>query len=875
MAAFLCAPLKKTNEVDLSKPLRTFISSTFKTSDDGSTESDEAVSEFNKLRNKAVMQPLDKHESSLDLLVRYYDQLVAIENKLPLTPTQIPIAFKWKDAFDKGSLFFGKASSLTLSYGTFERAAVLFNVGALMSQIAAVQPLGTDEELKSAAKLFQQSAGVFSHLKDTVLSLVQQEPTHDLMPDTLNALAAIMLAQGQEAIYLKASKDKMKPALLVKIAAQCGDFYQEAVKQMSREMLKGLWEKEWIPMANGKMLAFQGLAQYHQSRQNNENKEIGEELSRLAEALRLCQQAQTYFTTAGAPNAFKAEMTIIQKAHELAKKDNDFIYHERIPDLRGLPALGRAALAKTLPVTTPLGPRFKDLFETLVPVPVHQALAAYDVRRAEVVNMETGRLREHTQLMNGILASLNLPAALDDACNHETLPESIREKSAKVKAAGGIDSLTQSVTELPSLLTRNKEILEETSRLLTEEKQSDVQLRAQFKEKWTRMASERLTEPLWQEIGKYRGILDTAANADNIVRTKLDANRRGLELLSKPEPELKAAIPGLSSNTAGQNTPSVAQLKDLMTRVQTITAKRQTLEKEFKDASFDMSSTFLRALGESGALNEEQISTEKLNEIYGPLREQVSASVKEQETVMAQVQQANQQFCAEKSNTSSAERETMLKMLAGAHDIFMELRGNLQEGTKFYNDLTPLLVRLQQKVSDFVFARKTEKEDLMKDMQQTIVSQPTQAAPSNPAYHGGGEAARTTASAQPPPRPPPPNFAQAPSQSHPTAPPGQHPPMGAQAPMTAPMAYNPAAPPHHPYQPYPQQYGAAPPYPYPTQQQPYQTATPYPVAYPGTYPGAGHNPAAPYYPPPPQGYPAYPAYPPYPQQPYQQPPPPQ
>lgn len=108
-----------------------------------------------------------------------------------------------------------------------------------------------------------------------------------------------------------------------------------------------------------------------------------------------------------------------------------------------------------------------------------------------------------------------------------------------------------------------------------------------------------------------------------------------------------------------------------MTRVQEITAKRQTLEKDLKDVSFDMSkssfihgvsmggdedffticilsfflvkrrisgSTFLRALGDSGALNEEQISTEKLNEIYGPLREQVSASIKEQENVMAQVQ---------------------------------------------------------------------------------------------------------------------------------------------------------------------------------------------------------------------------------------------
>lgn len=75
-----------------------------------------------------------------------------------------------------------------------------------MSQIASNQMLVTDEEMKTAAKLFQQAAGVFAQLRDTVLGLVQQDPTSDLLPDTLAALSMIMTAQAQESFYIKAYK---------------------------------------------------------------------------------------------------------------------------------------------------------------------------------------------------------------------------------------------------------------------------------------------------------------------------------------------------------------------------------------------------------------------------------------------------------------------------------------------------------------------------------------------------------------------------------------------------------------------------------------------------------------------------------------------
>ena len=75
--AFLSIPLKRASDVSLKEPLTTFIrnqytaatNNPFGTDGEGSDRA-EAVNEFSKLRYKACVQPLDKHESSLEVLCR-------------------------------------------------------------------------------------------------------------------------------------------------------------------------------------------------------------------------------------------------------------------------------------------------------------------------------------------------------------------------------------------------------------------------------------------------------------------------------------------------------------------------------------------------------------------------------------------------------------------------------------------------------------------------------------------------------------------------------------------------------------------------------------------------------------------------------------
>ncbi|MCI4392065.1 hypothetical protein PGIGA_G00141810 [Pangasianodon gigas] len=818
MATFISVPLKKSSEVDLVKPLSKFIANAYPAGEE-QTEYLRAVDELNKLRKSALGRPLDKHESSLEILLRYYDQLCSVEPKFPFP--ELCLTFTWKDAFDKGSLFGGSVKLALASVG-YEKTCVLFNIGALSSQIASEQNLDNDEGLKTAAKFYQLASGAFAHIKDTVLSALNREPTMDISPETVGTLSQIMLSQAQEVFVIKATADKMKDGIIAKLANQTADFYGDAFKQCQykENLPKYFYFQEVLPVLAAKHCMMQATAELHQSALAKQKKHFGEEIARLQHAAELVKTVASRYDEYVNVKDLSDK---ISRALTAAKKDNDFIYHDRVPEVKDLEHIGKATLVKATAIQVPLSQKFADLFEKMVPMLVQQSLSIASSRRADMVNRLVGSLREATNLCNGVLASLNLPAALEDLSG-DSVPQSILEKSRAVIQQGGLNSIEQLIKDLPELLQRNREILDESLKILDDEETTDNELRAKFSQRWNRTPSGDLYKPLRAEGGNFRNVLDKAVQADQVVKERYNTHCEMIALLCKSESELCAAIPSANPAKTLQGSEVVNVLKAQLVQLDEIKRDREALEGEIKAVTFDMTTKFLTALAQDGAINEEALSAAELDTRYGTYTQRVQQNLRSQEDILAQVQTSHQEFAALKqSNTEANHREEVLKKLASAHDSYIEISSNLKEGTKFYNDLTEILLKFQNKCSDIVFARKTERDELLKELQQSIAREPS--APSfnvpayqsnNPAPAAGGPtpAPRTVfpvqpqAKPQPPARPPPPNFSSQAASSSTTSsvPDSQAPPSVSSnpppvAPPTAPSQAQ--GPPYPTYQGYP------------------------------------------------------------------------
>ncbi|XP_030628418.1 rhophilin-1 [Chanos chanos] len=243
--------LKETKEIDLSVPIQDFICEHY--GEDASLYETE-IGEFMALRQ--MMRTPSRNDAGVELLMEYYNQLCFLDQRFFPPHRNLGVHFHWYD-----SLTGVPSCQRALA---FEKGSVLFNIGALYTQIGARQDRSTHSGIHNAIDAFQRAAGAFLYLQENF----SHAPSLDMCGPALNMLVRLMVAQVQECVCervtLNLQQANLTSHLLVaQEAARVSDVYSLVLQTMTVPLLKDYVPFSWLSMVQVKIQHFRALAHYY------------------------------------------------------------------------------------------------------------------------------------------------------------------------------------------------------------------------------------------------------------------------------------------------------------------------------------------------------------------------------------------------------------------------------------------------------------------------------------------------------------------------------------------------------------------------------------------------------------------------------------
>ncbi|XP_045191422.1 rhophilin-2-B-like [Mercenaria mercenaria] len=242
--------LKETKDIDYRLAIKDFILEHY------SEAADSYNSELQDLQElRLALRTPQRNDSGVELLMEYYNQLYFLEKRFFPADRKIPIMFHWYD-----SLTGVPNIQKTL---TFEKGCVMFNIGALFTQIACKQDRLTKSGLSQAIKYFELAGGAFRYLHNHF----SHAPSMDMQPQTLTMLVQLMMSQAQECVYESLTLHGVSQGILqysyaAQEASMVSQMYRDTQQLMSTEQVKDYIPYSWLSMAQVKAEYYNALANH-------------------------------------------------------------------------------------------------------------------------------------------------------------------------------------------------------------------------------------------------------------------------------------------------------------------------------------------------------------------------------------------------------------------------------------------------------------------------------------------------------------------------------------------------------------------------------------------------------------------------------------
>ena len=142
------------------------------------------------------MLACEPSDSAFEVLIRAHYHYRSIVPRLNGYKSEIRLSLRWADGF--------RTSKVNISNDLFlDWACILWNMGALESQLGAKIERSSEDGIKAAYKHFQQAAGYFDFILSQVLPKCAPNVLCGLSTVGLGMARDLMLAQAQLCFYEK------------------------------------------------------------------------------------------------------------------------------------------------------------------------------------------------------------------------------------------------------------------------------------------------------------------------------------------------------------------------------------------------------------------------------------------------------------------------------------------------------------------------------------------------------------------------------------------------------------------------------------------------------------------------------------------------
>ncbi|KAK9510379.1 hypothetical protein O3M35_005178 [Rhynocoris fuscipes] len=665
------------------------------------------------LRANAV-RPV-KDVTGCSVLKRYFCQLHFLQSRFPMGKGgAAAISFAWKDLY--GGVVVQTADI------KFEMVAILYNIGALHSQLGANDDRTTPEGLKMACTHFQCAAWSFQHLKDTY----HQPSQMDLSPDLMQFMYHLCLAQAQECILEKSMTDNRKATINAKVAAQIVDYYNLALNALLQspspdegiliDIVGTKNFKSWKKYMRFKAAYYSCVSLLYQGMQSEEQQKMGERVSyyqgaldKLNEAIKLSKGIDHSESVASAcSEALVFTRDVVEGKRKAAKNENDFIYHEEIPELDSLPNVKGASLVKgiSFSVNDPeiSGP---DIFARLVPMKAHEASSLYSEEKAKLLRKISSMIDSKDEELVSFMSCLQLEyikAHLEPVI----LPQEVVDRCAALSAMpDAIPNLIAAMDKLNDAYHEVDGMLKEAMELIKEEEKSEKE----YQELMGPRPPSIVATDLTREANKYMEAHKKAAESNETLHRAMTQHIENLRVLQQPLLEIQASLPNVSSLKLEEDR-YLAEVILLVNKVGEMRRQRAMLASQLRESlcSDDITGQLVTRSDEKP----EDIFAKELqkHDKYTSLIEQNLAA---QDNIIRALTEAYANYAPSRKATTEImrQRDMMLSALISSYDAYEDLIAKSSKGQEFYRKLETNLTKLLQRLKGTCKVQQEERETIL------------------------------------------------------------------------------------------------------------------------------------------------------------------